>query len=60
MDESTASLDQENRLNLYSMIKNHIAQLEDYTVIYTEHGDTAGFADATLSIVGQSLECAYL
>lgn len=57
MDESTSALDLNNRHIVYNMIKKYLTTLENYTVIYTEHSDTPGFADAILTLGGQNLEC---
>jgi ABC-type iron transport system FetAB ATPase subunit len=56
MDEATSALDVENKQIIYKLIKEYITTLENYTIIYTDHDNTEGFADAYLTIVGQSLE----
>jgi len=56
MDEATSALDLENRQTVYRVIKEHISELENYMIIYTEHGFTNNFADVILEINGQSIE----
>lgn len=56
MDEATSALDQPNKKTVYKLIKNYLAKIDDYMLIYTEHGHTENFADVILTVTGQSLE----
>ena len=56
MDEATAALDKANKQIVYEVVKNHITQLENYTIIYTEHDVITNFTDIVLAISGQTLE----
>lgn len=57
LDEATSALDTFNKHLVYKIIKDYLMNVENYILIYTEHGTTEGFADQDLSIIGQSLEC---
>jgi ABC-type multidrug transport system ATPase subunit len=56
MDEATSALDEHSRQVVYSLIKEYIARLDNYIIIYTDHG-TTDFADVVLTLKGQILEC---
>jgi len=57
MDEATSALDKENTQIVHKVIKDYLQhEAGTYTVIYTEHGFTEGFADSILTISGQSLD----
>jgi ABC-type uncharacterized transport system fused permease/ATPase subunit len=57
MDESTSALDIENKQVIYKIIKRYLMSLaENYIVIYTDHDNRENFADAYLTITGQSLD----
>ena len=56
MDEVTSALDKVNKQIVYRVIKNYLTELENYTIIYTDHSATANFADAVLAISGNNIE----
>lgn len=55
MDESVSALDIENRKIVYSVIRKYLSFLDKFLLIYTEHGDTKGFADEKIQLLGQNL-----
>ena len=63
MDESTSALDLGNKQLTYNTIKKYVSKLGNYIVIYTDHHDVDDqgplehFADATINIIGQNLQC---
>ena len=60
MDEAATALDEVSKKTVYDVLKKYISSLENYTVIYTDHADFTDFADAILTISGQSLDCHYM
>lgn len=55
MDESVSALDVANRNIVYGVIRKYLSSLDKFLLIYTEHGDTKGFADKKIQIIGKNL-----
>lgn len=53
LDEATSALDIPNKLVVYKVIKEYLATISDYILIYTEHSDMKGFEDHELNIIGE-------
>lgn len=56
MDEATSALDLENKHTVSQVVKRYVSELENYMIIYTEHGFTKNFADVILKINGENLD----